>query len=100
MPHLVHCKDRPDAGDLRQQTLGEHLAYIETVMDKIAVAGPTRAAVGGSIVGSCFIYHTDDEAEAARLLENDPYSRCGLYGQVEMVAFTGAAGTWVGGKTW
>ena len=100
MPHLVYCKDRPDAGDLRQQTLSDHLAYIETVMDKVAVAGPMRTAAGTSIVGSCFIYHTEDRSEATRLLENDPYHKCGLYGQVEMLSFTVAAGTWIGGKTW
>ena len=32
-----------------------------------------RDSTGGSIVGSCFIYQTDDEVEAKNLLENDPY---------------------------
>ena len=32
-----------------------------------------RDSTGGSIVGSCFIYQTDDEVEAKILLENDPY---------------------------
>ena len=51
-------------------------------------------------MGSCFIYHTDDEAEARELLENDPYYTAGIYDQIECHQFLGAAGTWVGGKIW
>ena len=40
MPYLVHCKDRPGVGALRQEALADHFAYVEAVLDKIAVAGP------------------------------------------------------------
>ena len=100
MPYLVHCKDRPGVGALRQEALADHFAYVEAVLDKIAVAGPMKDKVGGEIVGSCFIYHTDDEAEARALFENDPYYQVGLYREVDMVAFTAAAGSWIGGKIW
>ena len=100
MPHIAYCTDRKDLGDQRQTALADHLAYIETILDRIAVAGPVASGPDGSTEASCFIYHTDDEAEARALFENDPYYQVGLYGEVDMVAFTAAAGSWIGGKIW
>jgi len=100
MPVIVYCKDRSGADDLRKELLAAHFAYIETILDRIAVAGPMREQAGESIRGSCFIYHTDDKAEASELLENDPYYKAGIYEQIDYHQFLGAAGSWVGGKIW
>ena len=100
MPVIVYCQDRSGADELRKEFLAAHFAYIETILERIAVAGPMRDRSGGHIMGSCFIYHTDDEAEARELLENDPYYTAGIYDQIECHQFLGAAGTWVGGKIW
>ena len=100
MPVIVYCQDRSGADDLRKEFLADHFAYIETILERIAVAGPMRDRSGGHIMGSCFIYHTDDEAEARELLKNDPYYMAGIYDQIECHQFLGAAGTWVGGKIW
>lgn len=100
MPVIVYCQDRSGADDLRKEFLADHFAYIETILERIAVAGPMRDRSGGRIIGSCFIYHTDDEAEARELLENDPYYTAGIYDQIEYHQFLGAAGSWVGGKIW
>lgn len=97
---LVVCRDIADSSDLRRRYLDRHLAYIESVMDRIAVAGPLSASVGGSLSGSCFIYHTDDRAVAETLLHEDPYYKAGLYESVEFRAFRLAAGVWIGGATW
>lgn len=100
MAWLVLCRDAPDSGALRGRHLERHLAYIESVMDRVAVAGPLAESVDGEFLGSCFIYLTDDRAVAESLLHHDPYFEAGLYGQVEFHAFRTAAGTWVGGAGW
>ena len=69
-------------------------------MDKIAVAGPLSATVGGNWSGSCFVYSTDERTIAEALLHNDPYYRAGLYEEVEFRAFRPAVGTWIGGASW
>jgi len=100
MAWLVICRDVADSAALRKLHLKHHLAYIETLMDQVAVAGPLAETAGGGYVGSCFIYHTDDRAVAESLLRNDPYFAVGLYREVEFHAFRPAAGTWVGGPSW
>lgn len=100
MAWLVICRDIADSEALRQQHLASHLAYVETIMDQIAAAGPLSAQPQGAHSGSCFIYHTDDRATAESLLRNDPYHQAGLYRDVQFQALRPAAGTWVGGATW
>jgi len=97
---LVICQDIPDSGDLRRRYLRAHLAYIESVMSQIAVAGPLSESVGARLSGSCFIYHADDLAAAKALLHSDPYYQAGLFETAEFLAFRPAAGVWIGGATW
>lgn len=100
MAIIALCRDHAGAAQLRRDVLSAHLAYIETVMDRVAVAGPLRSEAGGPTTGSCFIYDTDDLAEARQLLEADPYYSNGLYAEVSMRHMTAAAGQWIGVKTW
>ncbi len=100
MAWLVICRDIADSEALRQRHLASHLAYVDTIMDQIAVAGPLASQSQGAYTGSCFIYHTDDRAAAESLLFNDPYHQVGLYRDVQFQALRPAAGTWVGGAAW
>lgn len=104
MPYIALCEDDPavDAAGLRRQQRAAHFAYIETILDRLLVAGPLRADGSGpeSHVASLFIYATEDQAEARALLEADPYFRAGIYGQVRLQPFTAAAGSWLGGTIW
>ena len=100
MPTLIYCKDAPGAAELRKTHIAAHLAYIETIIDKICVAGPLKEDAGGNVTGSCLIFHTDDQAAARELFFNDPYYKAGIFDSVEVSHMAAAAGTWVGGKTW
>ena len=97
---LVLCRDIPNSAHLRRRHLAQHLAYIESVMDRVSVAGPLSANLAGSFSGSCFIYRASDLEDAEALLHNDPYYQAGLYETVEIHAFRPAAGVWIGGATW
>lgn len=98
---IAICTDRAgsEPGQLRKTHAGEHLAYVETILDKIAVAGPVRNAEGGT-VASVLVYKVDSEAKARALLEGDPYFKAGIWESVTVGPFLAAAGQWVGGKTW
>jgi uncharacterized protein YciI len=103
MATLVYCRDAQGAEALRKNHLAEHLAYIETILDEIAVAGPLRTEPGKDMrhmVGSCLIFHTDDQDAARDLFFNDPYYKAGIFESAEFTHLAGAAGSWVGGKTW
>jgi uncharacterized protein YciI len=98
--YLAMCEDNPGAAVLREEHLHEHLAYVETVMDRIRVAGPLREDDGDSVGGSCFIYRGASLDEARGLLEDDPYFRAGIYASVRWFRLNPAAGQWVGGRNW
>ncbi|HMB59134.1 MAG TPA: YciI family protein [Xanthomonadales bacterium] len=100
MPHLCFCIDKPGNPDIRTEFMAEHLAYIETILDKVAVAGPLKPAADDDPDASCFIYHTESREEAMSLLHNDPYYGAGLWSSVICEYFLPAAGTWIGGKIW
>jgi len=100
MTWLVICRDVADSGALRRRHLERHLAYIESVMDRVAAAGPLAGTVDGDFEGSFFVYLTDDRADAESLLHDDPYFVAGLYREVEFHAFRAVAGAWVGGAAW
>ena len=97
MPHIAYCTDRKDLCDQRQTALADHLAYIETILDRIAVAGPVASGPDGSTEASCFIYHTDDREEARQLLENDPYFKAVVYNQL-VLSFLTPVGSSIAGK--
>ncbi len=96
---LCLCHDGADGEALRSRHLEAHLAYIESIMDSVRVAGAMRDAEG-RIIGSCLIYAADNEAAALELLHGDPYYIGGVWEQVECRTMMLAAGTWIGGKSW
>lgn len=100
MPYIVFCQDSDKAPDLRTQYKQAHFTYIEDNLHKICVAGPMYDPATQQFQGSCFIYHTDDLAEAEELLFEDPYYTCGIYRQCDFSRFVAAAGTWIGGTVW
>ena len=59
------------------------------------VAGPMNIDGPASYNASLFIYDVDSESAARQLLEDDPYSRAGIYASVSIVPFTPARGTWL-----
>ena len=98
--YLALCEDGEGAAALRAQHLREHLDYVQTVMERIQVAGPLRETAGEEIGASCFIYRGDSLQEAQQLLYDDPYYRAGIYASVRWFSFNPAAGQWVGGRNW
>ncbi len=100
MPYLCHCIDIEHSAPVRREHVAAHLAYVETILDRIAVAGPLRETPDGEPVGSVLIYATKDRDEALRLLHDDPYYRAGLWSRVECRHIKAVAGAWVGGKNW
>ncbi|WP_416906936.1 MAG: YciI family protein [Polymorphobacter sp.] len=97
--YLIIARDKPGAAAVRTEKLGAHLAHVEAVIDRFAVAGPLRDEAGG-FIGSMLVVKAGSAAEARALLESDPYFAAGIWEDVEVHAFGAVAGDWVGGKTW
>jgi uncharacterized protein YciI len=99
--YAVLCIDKPDGTSeaKRKQHALAHLAYVETILDRILVAGPLKAP-DGPTQGSLLVFAVETEAEAKALLEGDPYFAADIWQSVAVYPYWGVAGQWVGGKTW
>lgn len=99
--HVAICHDHDGEGPARkrEEQAGAHFAHIESVLERIAVAGPLRDEDGRTI-GSLIVFRCDSAAEARALLDRDPYAKAGIWKSVEIRPFLAAAGDWIGGKIW
>jgi uncharacterized protein len=97
---VVICKDRPDGADRRRAVMTEHLAYIDTILDRIELVGPLFDEHGRAVVGSLYCLRTTDPGEARALVEADPLFSTGIFRSVEVSSLLPAAGRYVGRKIW
>ncbi len=96
MAYAALCRDQhADALSIRQSELDAHLNYVARIADRVLVAGPLNTEGSTDFNASLFIYAVETEQEARELLENDPYYRAGIYGDVTLAPFTPARGTWL-----
>jgi uncharacterized protein len=99
MHYAVIAWDVPDSAGPRAAARDAHFAHIETIIDKIAVAGPLKDNDGANI-GSLVVLTCDDADEAEVIFKSDPYFKAGVWDRWTINPFLAAAGTWVGGKAW
>jgi uncharacterized protein len=103
MNYAFICTDDGDQGEVRTRHLLEHLRYIESVLDKVVVAGPCAPSQEDDdrqFQGSIMVYNAASEAEAQALFDADPYVKNGVWKKVRVMPFTPVAGQLIGGKTW
>ncbi len=98
--YMVICRDGPQGELLRAAATADHLAYVETVLGDLNVAGPMYDTEGLRTVGSVFCLRTTSLERARQIIENDPYYKAGVFEKVEYFPYLPAAGQYVGGKIW
>ena len=91
--------DVPDSAGLRAEHRTAHFARIETIADRLRLAGPLRDDSGNNI-GSLVIIAADSRADALAVFEADPYFAAGVWERWEIHPFLPAAGDWIGGAVW
>jgi uncharacterized protein YciI len=98
--YVVVCRDGPNGAAARASATQAHLAYIETVLGELNVAGPLFDDSGKRTVGSLYLLHTRSLARAREIIENDPFFKAGAFESVEYFPHLPAAGKYIGGKIW
>lgn len=87
MPHFaIHCIDKPNSLELRKATRPEHLAHLESLADKVLVAGPLLG-MDGDPMGSLLIIDFPDRKAAIQFAADDPYAQVGLFASVAVTAW-------------
>jgi uncharacterized protein YciI len=79
--------DKPDSGALRQRVRPEHKAYLATMADRIAFAGPLVTDDGQTMLGSLLAIEFDSRDAAHAWLADEPFTRAGLYASTSIHAF-------------
>ena len=100
MIHGFLCTDRGDQMVVRRKFLMDHLRYIETIADKILVAGPAPSDTPGVYKGSLILYKVATADEAKALFDADAYAKADFWESVQPISFSPAVGDLVGGITW
>lgn len=98
--YVVVCRDGPKGAAVRAEYTPDHMAYIETVLDELNVAGPLYDDGGRQPVGSLYCLATKSLARAREIIENDPYFAHGAFASVDYFPHLPAAGKYIGGKIW
>ena len=97
---IVLCRDSAQGARVRAEQTAAHLAYIESVMDELNVAGPLYDGDGEGPIGSLYCLHTSNASRAREIIENDPYVSHGAFASIEYFPYLPAAGRYIGGKIW
>ncbi|MGE0436494.1 MAG: YciI family protein [Steroidobacteraceae bacterium] len=79
---LVVCKDAEDARQRREATMNDHLLHADGIAPKLRLAGRLVDEEGLRTVGSFLLVDVPDAAAARRLVQDDPYSRAGVWREV------------------
>lgn len=90
--YVLVCRDKPDSLDLRLATRSEHLAYAGTFAEKMKLAGPILNEAG-DMAGSMLIFEFETQEEAWAFNKGDPYTRAGLFADVQVFPFKVSLGS-------
>jgi uncharacterized protein len=86
MLFVLHALDKPDHGHVRKANMDAHIAYLRTNPIKLVLAGPLLN-VDGAPVGSMLVVEAEDLGEVTRFTKEDPYTKAGLFGVVQIQAY-------------
>jgi uncharacterized protein YciI len=96
----VICRDGPDSQVARKAAAPDHLRYVQTILERLALAGPLFSPDGQRMVGSLYVFKTGSLDEARQWLEADPYFAARFWQSIDYRPFLPAAGDFVGGTIW
>jgi uncharacterized protein YciI len=87
MLYVMICEDKPDSQELRMATRAAHLAFIDTLLAQVRLAGPLLSDDGSRMIGSLFLVEAESLDAARDIDTRDPYMQAGLFGKVTIRPF-------------
>lgn len=88
---VLACHDKEDGLETRMGARPEHLAWVQTRLDAVRVAGPMLDDAG-RMAGSLFILDMPDKAAVEAFHAADPYTLAGVWGRVDIREFRASFG--------
>ena len=94
MLYAFICTDkRPEGLALRQANRPDHLAWLESLGDRLKIAGPFMSEDGKEPRGSLVVVEAAGLEEARAISAADPYAKAGVFESVEIRPFKWLFGT-------
>jgi len=87
MPIAIDCRYRPGGAEDRLAIRDIHLEYM--IANKPWVIAGGAAMQGPQVVGMYLLLATGEMAEAEAFLDQEPYTRAGLFAEVRKTFFEG-----------
>ncbi|HTJ57841.1 MAG TPA: YciI family protein [Devosiaceae bacterium] len=84
--YSIIARDKEGALERRQAVRPTHLQHLETLGDRLVLAGPFQTE-DGKAVGSLVVIEADDLEAAKALFEQDPYIKEGVFASWEISRF-------------
>jgi uncharacterized protein len=82
MPYVVQTKDKTGSSQIRADNRAAHIEYLTTQKHLLLAAGALIEDDGTGGNGGVLIVDTDDRKEAERFINNDPFTKAGLFEKV------------------
>jgi uncharacterized protein YciI len=81
MLFAIYALDKTGSTELRAATRPTHLAYLDSFVSQMILAGPMLNEAGQAI-GSLLVIEAENQAAAKALAAADPYAQAGLFESV------------------
>ena len=91
----IIARDHADKIDLRSQTRSAHVEHLESLGERLRVAGPTLDK-DGRPDGSLVVFEASDRESALAFADADPYAGAGLFERVDVRPYSALLGDWAG----
>jgi uncharacterized protein len=82
MPYAIQTTDKPGSAQLRADTRAAHLDYLTKNKHLLLAAGALIEDDGTGGSGGLLIVDTDDRKVAEKFINDDPFTKVGLFSKV------------------
>jgi uncharacterized protein YciI len=82
MPYAIQTKDKAGSSQIRADNRAVHIEYLTSQQHLLLAAGALIEDDGTGGNGGLLIVDTDDRKEAERFINNDPFTKAGLFEKV------------------
>jgi uncharacterized protein len=84
MLYALICTDKQDSLGIRKANRPEHVEYLQSLDDRLVLAGPFTESDGETMNGSLIVIEAASLQAAKEIAAGDPFAKAGLFASVEV----------------
>ncbi len=87
MHFTVYCLDHDGVVERRLEHYDAHKAYLQTSPVKTLISGPLTKADGTTMIGSFFLYESEEIADIEAFVKDDPFNKAKIWKSIDIRPF-------------